>query len=313
MTLQLIKNKTNVFAHWIHDRVMNKNLNCLICFTGGTGSGKSYCSLKLAEVLAKKNNVEFNVDEHVCFKPKQFIKLINSGKLHRGSIIIIDEAGVAINSRKWQSLINSIINFVIQTFRHRNYVLIMCVPYFDFIDAAVRKMFHSVVEMDKIDFKKGVAWCKPKVIQVNQRTGKTYYKWLRYKFSGEPVCALDSVGFSLPEKETMQKYEEKKTEYTTDLNKNLEKDLDSEENKNPKELTEIQKKILKLRNNFGLNGEDIGVVMRITQQAANSHLLACKSKGFIVNRARRGLERLKPADVELLRERLEKSETLNTS
>ncbi len=299
----LMKERKPVLIQWLYDRVMVKNLNALLCCTGNPGSGKSYSSMRLAELVSKKNGVEFNVD-HIVFTPKEFIKLINSGNLKRGSIIIMDEAGVAVNSRKWQSSINLMVNYVIQTFRHQNYVVILNAPYFDFIDTAVRKMFHMIIEMSRIDFKKGISWTRPKVIQVNQRTGHTYYKWLRYKFAGEQPMALDKAGFRLPSKELRDAYEKKKKDYTTKLNKGLEVDLDMQDSTKPKELTEIQKRIINLRNEYGLNEVNIGKVMKITQPSVNSHLKACKNKGFIVNRSKRDQGELSLSDTERIREEL---------
>ncbi len=301
----LMKEKKPILVQWLYNRVMIQNLNALLCFTGNPGSGKSYSAIRLAELVAEKNGVEFS-DIHICFTPKEFIRLVNSGKLKKGSIIILDEAGVAINSRKWQSAINLMMNYIVQTFRHRNYVVIMCVPYFDFIDSAIRKMFHMLFEMIRIDFKKCVSWSRPKIIQINQRNGKSYFKWLRYKFSGLQPMALDMAGFRLPSKELLIKYEAKKREYTTNLNKGLEQDLNSGENNEPKELTVLQKKILKLRNDYGLNEEEIGRVIDITQPTVCSHLKACKNKGFIVNRSKRGKQNLNQADIETIKEELER-------
>lgn len=305
--LILMKDKKPVLVHWLYDRVMLKNLNALVCFTGNPGSGKSYGAIRLAELTAKKNGVEFNVD-HIVFTPREFMNMINGGELKKGSILILDEAGVAINSRKWQSAINLMMNYVIQTFRHKNYIIIMCVPYFDFIDTAIRKMFHMFFEMTRIDFSKKVSWSRPKIIQVNQRTGHAYYKWLRYKTSGEQPMALDMAGFRLPSKELLKDYEKKKSEYTAKLNKGLEKDLDVGDSE-PKELTDIQKRILKLRNDYGLNEEEIGVIMKVTQPTVCSHLKACKNKGFIVNRARRTKDKLKPKDMIKIKEALDKEIT----
>ena len=301
----LMKDKKPVLVHWLYSRVMCKNLNALLCFTGNPGSGKSYAAIRLAELTSKKNGVEFNVD-HIVFTPKEFMQMVNSDKLKKGSILILDEAGVAINSRKWQSAINLMMNYVIQTFRHRNYVIMMCVPYFDFIDGAVRKMFHMFFEMTRIDFKKGVSWSRPKIIQVNQRTGHAYYKWLRYKFSNSQPTALDMAGFKLPSKELLKAYEKKKAEYTSKLNKGLEQELNEDSGHEPKELTEIQKRILKLRNDYGLNEEEVGVIMKITQPTVCSHLKACKNKGFIVNRARRTKDKLMPKYIEKIREEVQK-------
>ena len=74
--------------------------------------------------------------------------------------------------------------------------------------------------------------------------------------------------------------------------------------KEKEELTEIQKRIINLRNEYGLNEVNIGKVMGITQPSVNSHLKACKNKGFIVNRSKRDQGELPLSDTEKIREEL---------
>ena len=53
---------------------LKANQNLLGTFLGGTGSGKTYCSLSYAEKLDKK----FNIDR-VVFTTEDFMRLLNSG------------------------------------------------------------------------------------------------------------------------------------------------------------------------------------------------------------------------------------------
>ena len=78
--------------HWVSyilQRIRN-NKNFLGFLSGPTGSGKSYCCLRIAEEV----DPDFTL-ERVVFNGIDLMNLVNSGKLKKGSVIIFEEAGVA--------------------------------------------------------------------------------------------------------------------------------------------------------------------------------------------------------------------------
>ncbi|GAH77020.1 unnamed protein product, partial [marine sediment metagenome] len=109
------------FNNYILRRI-ERNQNFLCCVTGGTGSGKSYSTLREGEVL----DPDFDVD-NVCFEPKQLMDLINgiTKKLKRGSFILYDEVQVSHGHLDYRSMQSKMINSLLQTFRHRNFILFM--------------------------------------------------------------------------------------------------------------------------------------------------------------------------------------------
>ena len=269
----------NSLVEYVVKRI-GQNKNFLACFTGGTGSGKSYSAIRFAELISKETKTPFS-EKNIVFEPIEFMSLINSGELQKGSVIIMDEAGVMINARKWMSSINMMINYVTQTFRHRNYIVLFCVPDFSFIDKAIRKMFHSYIETMMIDQSKKICWCKPFLLQVNQRNGDTYYKFLRYQRKGEPLCTLERVGFSMASKKLLQVYEDKKCSFTDKLNKGLQATLEEEEQKinGKKDLTDLQAQAVYLRLQ-GLAHNEIAEVMGMARPTISMHLSASKKKGY---------------------------------
>ena len=166
--------ESDLLVEYVHDRI-KKNKNFLCAFTGSTGSGKTYSALRFAQKL----DPTFTPENRVAFTPKRFMQILNGGELKVGSVILFEEAGVALNSRKWQSKANILVNFVMQTFRHRNYIVIFTAPDFSFVDVSTRKLFHACFETVNIDKKKQMCFVKPLFIQVNQRSGKIYYKYLK--------------------------------------------------------------------------------------------------------------------------------------
>lgn len=197
----------------------NKNWLAIIC--GETGSGKSYSALSLAEDIGRV---------FIVFNALEFMKLLNSGSVKKGDVIIFDEAGVGLSARDWYTIQNKILGSVLQTFRNMNIAVIFTTPNLSFIDVQARKLFHSYLETKFIDRDKKVSWLKPYDIQVNSRLDKVYYKSPRFEVEGKEV-SLNHIGVSLPSPELVKRYEEMKTEYTKKLNENALKELNGDNNK----------------------------------------------------------------------------------
>lgn len=263
---------------YISHRVTDQNKNFIAVITGPTGSGKSYTAIRLGELLGEALNTDFNID-HVCFRPRNLIKLINDGDLSQGSVLVLDEAGVAMNSRKWQSKMNVLMSYLLQTYRHMNLITFMCLPHFEYLDRQARELVHAVFETDYIDYEKETAWIKPLLVQVNQRTGKMYHKYLRVREDGEKY-KVDRAGFTLASEDLLEAYEQKKADFTEELNKDIEQELEAEavvSSDEKEELTEQQRRVLELSRN-GHSQREIGEVLDMNVSLVNRQLHAAKEK-----------------------------------
>jgi DNA-binding CsgD family transcriptional regulator len=265
------------FIGYIHHRIKH-NKNFLCCVTGPTGSGKSWCALRMGEMI----DPDFDI-RNVVFTPKEFLELVNekSKKLSKGSCIVFDELQVSMSHVEYMSLQSKLINYLLQTFRHRNFVCIFTSPHFSFVNASARKLFHSRVETLDILTSKNVVRLKPFMLQVNQDTGKVYRKYLRVfdkEYGRTPVKTL-LVG--KPSKDLIKAYEEKKTDFTTNLNRTIMMDLERLEEKQNKrrELTDIQKKMLRLYKE-GKTIKQIAETMSVSEQAIHSYNQLIRRKGY---------------------------------
>lgn len=221
------------FSDYMHQRVTRKNQNLIVLTVGGTGSGKTYSQLSEAERYYKKyKNKEFPID-HVCFTAKQLMQLINSGTLERGDVIIYEEVGINQSSRNWYSIINKMINYLLQSFRNMNIILFMNTRDTSFLDAQTRKLLHFIFETMGIDINNKICRIKPLEVQVNSRTGKVYQKYLRVRINGKTM-PLKRILYPLPSKKLKDAYEERKSFYTIQLNKQILEDIEKEERKNLK-------------------------------------------------------------------------------
>ena len=205
----------------IKDRLLKRNQNWLAVICGGTGSGKSYSALRLAESL----DASFNIDR-VVFGSGEFMELINSGKLQAGNVIIYDEAGVGIPAREFATLSNRLLMYVAQTFRHRNLGVIFTVPSFSFIDVQARRLLHAYIETLSINRHENVCITKFMNIQVNPRINdKVYYKYPRFVDEAGKIKVIERFRIAKPSKELIKAYELKRCGFTDRLNRSVEAQL----------------------------------------------------------------------------------------
>ena len=227
MDMVMQKPKEKSWIRYIKSRIAN-NKNFLGFVGGPTGSGKSWCSLRIGEEL----DPEFNIDR-VVFNGVELMTLINSGKLGSGSVIVFEEAGVEMSAKNWQSIVNKMLNYLIQTFRHKRFILIFNSPYMDFVDASTRKLFHAEMTTVSIDKKKSQVKLKPQLSQYNSKYKKFYWKYLRV-VTKDGVLPVRIWSVDRPSELLLKQYEQKKTEFTSKLNKNILEELKNHKKKKEK-------------------------------------------------------------------------------
>lgn len=274
-----MENKNFSWIRYIKQRI-EKNKNFLCTITGPTGSGKSWTAMSIAEML----NEDFSV-ERIIFKGKDLLKQINSKEFDnkKGVVFIWDEAGVDLSNRDWQSLANKMLNFLLQTFRHRCFILFFTVPYADFLDVATRKLFHADFETVSINRRKKTVKIKPKLLQYNSNLKKWYRKYLRVIRRGIGITKIKRWSVPKPSDEIIEEYEKKKNLFTSQLNKEIEIVLEKIEKKDKtdkKPLTELQKKIVKCWEKKIFNQREIGKIVNRPQPRISNNERYMRRKGY---------------------------------
>jgi len=277
MVMQSGKEKI-LWIQYIKQRIkQNKNFLCVV--TGPTGSGKSWTTLSIAEML----DDTFNADR-IIFKGHDLMKQINSKDLpkKKGLVFVWDEAGIDLSSRSWQSLTNKMINFLIQTFRHRCFILFFTVPYGDFVDIATRKLLHAEFKTVAIDFKEKSVKIKPHHLRYFPRYKDIRPKRLAYVKEGGGVAPLDFWSVPSPSKELIEAYERKKTVFTTELNEVIQMELNKiEAKKNEKPLTEFQEGILDCWSKGITKQTDIAEILGCKQNKVSQNAKYMANKGYV--------------------------------
>lgn len=198
---------------------IKRNKNFLGIIFGPPGIGKSWTCLSIAEQI----DPHFSISQ-VVFTPQEFMRLMNSDKLQKGSVIVFEEAGVSMSNKNWHSAVNKMFNFVMQTFRHRNYIVLFNCPYTDFIDSSTRKLFHAEIEVRGIRVETAEAVLKPLLLQYNSQKGKYYVKFLRVA-TAKGVRPVKTWAVQRPSQNIIDMYEPLKAKFTARLNKSVNEDL----------------------------------------------------------------------------------------
>ncbi|RDZ39414.1 hypothetical protein C5B91_20190 [Haloferax sp. Atlit-10N] len=194
---------------WPRMNVYNENWMC--CLVGETGDGKSYAGLRLGEAL------DPNFGPHrVTYSVEEFLELAASD-LPPGSIIMLEEAGVAAGNRNWYTVANQVLDALTQTWRHRNHGAIMTVPDFDLIDSHVQRRFHHLGIMVGKDESVGKSKARWKYIQTNNETGMMYKKYHRMVGDDGVLRRHKWMKFKLPSPELVEEYESTKGDFTDGL------------------------------------------------------------------------------------------------
>jgi len=206
-----IRNDPVLCYFW--QRLYRYDQNVLMIVCGQTGSCKSGSAITIAKMIDRDihYNSRFTLDR-IVFKADEFVKLASSN-MPKGSVIMWDEIGVEHDSRNYYTLKNKLIKYVMQTFRYKNFMLIMTVPDLKSIDIGTRRLLHCYMEMQgPVSNRKG-ATGMVRFVQINPRTGKDYYKAPRF-FAGGAKYNMVSYYVPRPPLDFEETYKAKKRKVT---------------------------------------------------------------------------------------------------
>jgi len=264
------------------NRMMENNKNYLCVVTGATGSGKSYSCLRLAELWYRFyfNNKEFPM-ENVVFSVEALVKRLNSGELKKGDFLIAEEIGIGANAKNFQSTTNKALQFILQSFRSLNIIVLFNVPHFSFFDKTARMLMHSHFQTLKIDKQREDCILKPYFLNISQQTGKIYSKWLRIKKNGV-TTKITKLRLHIPTKELLKYYEQEKDHFVRTLINEMEVTMAKKVEKagQLKELTSRQALVYEYLMQ-GKRVKEIVVLTGLTQPNVSQAKASIKKKGYI--------------------------------
>jgi len=129
--------ESDLIVNYITERY-KKGLGTNILTTGLSGTGKSSCDLRLAELISMKLHGENRITEkNIVDSLLGLLEVLNNNK-GDGTIIIIEEVSVLFPSRRAMAKENVSVNRVLDTIRKRKMILISNAPLYPSIDSHIR-------------------------------------------------------------------------------------------------------------------------------------------------------------------------------
>lgn len=260
-----------VVEKWFLQQV-KENRNVMAAFVGSPGYGKSWAALAEAERL----DPTFNIDR-VAFSNPEFIHIIKSEDVPKGGVIIYEEVGVELGHLDFMSSANKAVNFVLQTFRYKNYIVFFTTPALNLVSKNSRQLFHVIFNMQKQKDKfEGKTYSRAQVmyLETNPITGKIYTKRF-INFSGD---YLYPKRFPIPSPKLLEQYTAKKDAYAKKLYAIQEQ---AAQDKSPfGDLTDLQREIFEDYTVHKLTQAQIGLKRGKKQGEISNILKAAKKKGY---------------------------------
>lgn len=153
MTEKIVDLEKIPFFEELQVDLNERNQGRVIIFTGRPGGGKTSIGARFGEVV----DPEFNLDRIAVGKTTDFIKLLTKAKnheLHAGNCIMLDEAGVMIGAREWNTQQNRIMSLIFQVIRKLGLLVIITVPALRMIDVHSRILMRNYGFAHYVDYEK---------------------------------------------------------------------------------------------------------------------------------------------------------------
>lgn len=271
--------KHSIVVDKIKRTIFKENRNYVGMMGGRPGTGKSYS----AATILKCVDPTFHVDR-VFFSVEELTNFISKNP-PKGSAFMLDEAGVAVNYRRWYSGQNEQLMDLIQTWRHSGWVFMMVAPSKKLIDKVNHDFFDQMMNTINIYRDLKLARIEVKEPQTNDTTFKTYNKFpvTRIDMQDFKRAKITSVYVKHPGKNFVIPYEKKKIAFTNALKQRAKFVLsgtteDLGNNETVKRMTPLQETVY----NKIWEGKDrktISKEMNVSYSSLAGHVLGIRKKG----------------------------------
>lgn len=213
-----------ILKHLAWSRMWRENDNVIWTVIGDTGKGKSYASLRLAEII----DPNFTVDQ-IAQNILEFVQLVNDDSLDQGSVIVFEEGSVEASAYNWHSVSNRVFAKVLDTWRSQNRMAIINLPNFMALEKGARRRTNGIVEMQHALPWNGYSEAKFIKYRVHPR-----YDDPNHQFPTLEGRTRKKIRFKMPSQELIDDYEKLKDSYNqhlwSDLLEELKADLEGKEN-----------------------------------------------------------------------------------
>jgi len=207
-------NDPNPWITYFRNRIHKKN-NCINCVvTGLPGEGKSWACLS----QLSSYDPNFDIKTQLFFSASKMFEAFNQPDYFakKGKCIMYDEAGADFNNVNWRNAFNRGLRNFLQTGRHRNYILMINVPFLTDISKGVRELMNCRWMAE--GWKSNKTIISPRTMQYNDDKDKFYYKKILVRHPDvDRFCKR--LHLPKPPEHIIGPYQEMKTAFTADQTK----------------------------------------------------------------------------------------------
>jgi len=233
------KVEAQVLKTEIWNRINVGNQHYMAAIVGPEGSGKSWTSLKIAELI----DPSFDADR-VMFDPHSFMEQLTEWKDQgetRGKMIVVDEAGVGIGSRSWYDKDQIQLNKVLQVIRSENMGMIFTLPRLSELDSQTRGRLRAMIKMDNM---KPGRYADVRYLRwqpARDERSKVYRKYPILR-NGASRKKIRRLRFGPPSQELVEAYESRKDTFQEKLYEDTTEQIGEDQEDNP--IKEIANEII---------------------------------------------------------------------
>ena len=212
-------NKLGWFLSPIWNEIHNTEGYWSVVLCAKPNSGKSVLSLGLADVLDRGENglPRFSLDR-VYFSAGEFARGL-AGKYPKGTVHILDDAGLNLFSREAMTRIVMDVAKILQSVRHKGPIIIVSLPYLKLLDKVARNLAECYIQPNYIDRANRRTRAGVRYLELIPTSGETIHRkptrllsssnnWLGYEIRN--VREYHELWFDAPSKELISAYLVKK-------------------------------------------------------------------------------------------------------
>lgn len=150
---QRLKQPQRIFIGYLmhlYNQIHNLGFSLLASFDGRHRSGKSITAITWASLL--DSSFLKYMERRLPTEPKEFVDLYENdiAKFNRkGAVVVVDEAGISFASSDWYEKWIKTVAKMVQMFGYLRPVVFFVAPVKDFVDARLRKMFHTYYKVKR--------------------------------------------------------------------------------------------------------------------------------------------------------------------
>lgn len=256
----------------------SKNKNAIFVVTGATGSGKTYACLRICELWYSHFFNDKFPTANICFSVNEIVKRLKEGNLRRGELLVLEEGGANLGSLDFQNKLSKLFTYILQSFRSMNIGLLINLPVLSMLNKQARLLLHIHMITNGIDFFNKECELKCLNHQLNQHTGKSYWKYPRIMHGGRSV-KVETISYRMPSQDLLWTYEKRKSEFVGKLVADFEDNTNGKEKYNKEANERRQALIDKLEKNK--KGKIICIKCKSGKTDVLKDKVSCRGCGYV--------------------------------